>query len=513
MKNIFSANKTDGKPRFKEMALDHVGWGTDQDESWFQRSRSHKLPEGVSSKMLYQDIVRIAWPSFIEFTLVQLASMVDLMMVGNLGPWALTSVGLSTQPRFLMSTLFMSLNVGATALVARYKGADQPEKANLIVRQALLLNLIFALVCSVVGFFFSKELILFMGATDDESLAGGTAYLQVQMLSLVFMAITSTITAVLRGVGNSRTAMFYNVVANVVNVIFNYLLIEGNLGFPRLEVFGASLATAFGQIVACIMAIFVIMNGKQYLHLRLSDGFKPNMEAIKSMVQIGLPAMVEQLLMRAGIIIYTKTVASLGTVAYATHQVCMNIQAMSFMTGQSFAVSATSLAGQSLGKKRPDMAVLYTSRTRRIGLVIAILIALLFLFCGGPIVALYNDDPQIISQGASVLMLMALIQPLQSSQFILSGTLRGAGDTRVTAVITFITVLLVRPLLAIVLINVFQTGLMGAWIAMVADQLVRSALVMLRYESGKWKSMSLKMSKRESQGQNTQEAPGKETAS
>ncbi len=491
--------QTSGAARAKtvEMALDRVARGTDQDETWTQKSRAHKIPEGITSKMLYQDIIRIAWPSFIEFTLVQLASMVDLMMVGNLGPWALTAVGLSTQPRFLMSTLFMSLNVGATALVARYKGAEQPERANLIVRQALLLNVIFAIICSALGFFFSKELILFMGAADDQALMGGTVYLQVQMLSLLFMAVTSTITAVLRGVGNSRIAMIYNVVANVVNVIFNYLLIEGNLGFPRLEVLGASLATALGQVVASIMAVIVITSGKQYLHLRIRDGFKPNAEAIKSMVQIGLPAMVEQLLMRAGIIIYTKTVASLGTIAYATHQVCMNIQAMSFMTGQSFAVSSTSLVGQSLGKKRPDMAVLYSSRTRRIGFMVALVLAVTLFFLGGPIVSLYNDEPEIVSMGAKILMLMALIQPLQSSQFILSGTLRGAGDTRVTAVITFITVLLVRPLLAILLINVFHTGLIGAWIAMVADQLLRSALVMLRYESGKWKSMSLKISKQE----------------
>ena len=81
--------------------------------------------------------------------------------------------------------------------------------------------------------------------------------------------------------------MIYNVVANVVNVIFNYLLIEGNLGFPRLEVLGASLATALGQVVASIMAVIVITSGKQYLHLRIRDGFKPNAEAIKSMVALG----------------------------------------------------------------------------------------------------------------------------------------------------------------------------------------------------------------------------------
>ena len=158
----------------------------------------------------------------------------------------------------------------------------------------------------------------------------------------------------------------------------------------------------------------------------------------------GIPALVEQVFMRAGMIMYTKTVASLGTVAYATHQICMNIQAMSFMNGQAFSVSATSLVGQSLGKKRPDMAQAYCSRTRRVGMTVSIVLALTFFFFGRYIVSLYTDEIEVIEQGSRILMFVALVQPLQSSQFILAGALRGAGDTRATAIIIFITVLLVR---------------------------------------------------------------------
>ena len=104
---------------------------------------------------------------------------------------------------------------------------------------------------------------------------------------------------------------------------------------------------------------------------------------------------------------------------------------------------------------------------------------------------LYNDDPQIVKTGAKILMFVALIQPFQSSQFILAGALRGAGDTRATAVITAITVLFVRPGLAILLINLTSLGLYGAWIALVADQLLRSLLVWLRFISGKWKKLRI----------------------
>ena len=205
-------------------------------------------------------------------------------------------------------------------------------------------------------------------------------------------------------------------------------------------------------------------------------------------VFVGMPAMMEQLVMRIGIIIYAKTVASLGTVLLAAHQVCMNIQALTFMNGQSFAVSATSLVGQSLGKRRGDMAVNYSKRVQRLGMWVAIGIALAIFFFPREFILMYNDDPVILDVGVTVLRMVALIQPLQASQFILAGAMRGAGDTKYTAMVTFITVLLVRPIIAIYTIKVLEWGLIGAWIAMVADQLLRTTLIFLRYNSGKWRN-------------------------
>lgn len=476
------------KSKSFNLALDMVEDGKDIQ---IENIKKNQLPPNVTSKMLYSDIVKIAWPSVVELTLTQLASMVDLMMVGGLGAWALTAVGLTVQPKFLLMTLFMAMNVGATAMVARYKGAGRPDKANLILRQAMMLTLITSVTASVLGYIYSEKLIIFMGASDAETLAGGTAYLKIQMIGFTFMALTSTITATLRGVGNSRTALIYNLTANIVNVIFNYLLIEGHFGFPRMEVAGASLATIIGQFVAFVFAFIYIMKGDQYLHLRFRDGFKPDLPALKQIMTIGTPAMIEQVLMRVGVIIYVKAIAGLGTIAYAVHQVCMNIHALSFMNGQGFAVSATSLTGQSLGKNRPDMAHAYNHRTRRLGMSVSILLGIIFLFWGREIVSLYNDDLEIVEQGAKIMLFVGFIQPLQSSQFILAGALRGAGDTRATAIITFVTVLLVRPFLAIYFINQWNMGLEGAWIAFTIDQALRSILVLLRYNSGKWRSIKV----------------------
>ena len=160
--------------RQHRLALDYVEAGT----TVVEYTTGNELPSEVTNKMLFKDVIKIAGPSFIELTLTQLTSMVDLMMVGQLGAWAITAVGLTTQPKFLLMTLFMAMNVGATAMVARYKGAGNQERANQALRQALMLSIILALSMSILGYVFSEQMIRFMGASDEISLVNATNYLK-----------------------------------------------------------------------------------------------------------------------------------------------------------------------------------------------------------------------------------------------------------------------------------------------------------------------------------------------
>jgi len=452
------------------------------------------LPGGVTSKMLYKDIITIAWPAFVELTLMQLTSMFDTMQVSRLGAWATSAVGLTTQPKFLLATAFTALNTGTMALIGRYRGSGEQEKAKRVIRQSFMLNTFFGLLFAIVGLFFAEPLIKFMGASEEKVLIEGVKYFQIQMFGMFTVSMTSCITSTLRGCGDSKTAMIYNMTSNIINVTFNWILINGKLGFPRLEVVGASLATVMGQTVALFMALYAIRKKNQYARLEFPKGsiFKLDKDVVTNISRIGLPAMVEQLAMRFGVIVFTKTIAGLGTTAYATHTICMSIQSMTFMNGQAFATSATSLVSQSLGKGRPDMALHYSKRTQRVGMATAACIAVCIFFFNKFLLGLYTPDQAIITAGSALLSMIALIQPFQASQFIFAGALRGAGDTKFTAMVMFITVLIVRSGLALLLVNVFKLGLWGAWYALMADQLLRTLLVVLHYNTGKWRFMKLR---------------------
>ena len=446
------------------------------------------LPEGVTSKMLYSDIVRIGWPAFVELTLMQLTAMFDTMQVSRLGTWATSAVGLTNLPKMLLGTAFMALNTGTMAMVGRYRGAGRQDDAKRVIRQTFILNALCGIIFGIIGLIFAKPLIQFMGASEEKVLLEGVKYFQIQMFGFVTVSMTSCITSTLRGCGDSKTAMKYNMTSNVINVLFNWILINGKFGFPRLEVVGASIATVMGQTVALIMAIRAIRKKDQYARLEFPKGsiFQLDKDVISNVARIGLPSMVEQLAMRLGVMVFTKTVAGLGTDAYATHTICMNIQSMTFMNGQAFATSATSLVSQSLGKGRPDMAMHYSKRTQRVGMATAAAIAVGIFFGNKFLIGLYNNDPAIIAVGSGLLSMVALIQPFQCSQFVLAGALRGAGDTKYTAMVVMLTAMLLRPGLAILLIKGFGFGLEGAWYALVADQLLRTTLVFFRYNTGKW---------------------------
>ena len=481
--------------------LDEVEWGDDEfirREEQKTRKERKQLPEGCLNSALYRDVMRIAWPSLVELLLASLASMVDLMMVGAMGPVigdeAIAAVSLAAQPKFIFVSLIIALNAGLTAAVARARGAGDHDLANDTLRQGLLVSMMVCVFGSLVGYLAADPLIRFMAnnGLSEQVIGMGVSYLKIQMAGFLTVGLSSTYTAALRGTGNSKIPMWYNIIANALNVAGNYALINGHWGCPALGVVGASLATVLGQAVATVIAVWATGCGKYYFHVRLSDffhGFKVDSSIMGRIVKVGLPSLGEQFIMRLGIILFTRQVTALGNPAYTTHQICMNIQSLTFMLGQAMAVSSTTLVGQSLGKRRPDMAEHYSRRCSQVGILISIGLGLFFAVFGKYIVSLYSETAAVINASVPIMILLGLMQPIQTPQFILSGSLRGAGDTKSTAIITLVGVLILRPIIASFTIPAI--GLMGAWLAIAADQIGRTCLVTYLYGRGKWKRIAL----------------------
>ncbi len=430
-------------------------------------------------------IFELAFPALIESTLMTLVSMADMIMVGRLGPWAITSVGLSNQPMFVAMSVFMSLNVGATALVARAIGARKPDEAAKVARQALVIASIAGVALSLLGVVFSGNVLKWMGAEPDV-VGPGSAYLRIVALGLLFQGGAISLSASLRGAGDTRTPMSVNMVANLVNVVFNYLLIGGNFGFPRLEVSGAAVATSLSRLVACALIFRKVFGHKAAIKMSLHDSFKLDSVTVGRIFKIGLPAAGEQVVMRGGQMLFARIVSSFGTIVYAAHQVALNIESMVFIPGMSFQTASTTLVGQSLGAKKPKQAMRVGWEATGIGVSISLALSFILFFLGRYVSLLYTSDETVIQFADKALKIIAFALPFMIGNFILGGGLRGAGDTKWTLYITMIGIWGVRIVVAYTLAVKMGMGLIGAWIGMALDMCTRSILVALRFRTGHW---------------------------
>jgi putative MATE family efflux protein len=301
------------------------------------------------------------------------------------------------------------------------------------------------------------------------------------------------INAAQRGVGNTRISMYTNIIANVINLIFNYLLINGNFGFPRLMVAGAAIATAMGNFVMfviCIINVTVGAKEDSFLKLRFNfSSIKLKLDTLKGVINVSLSAYVEQICMRIGFFTYVRLVAGLDTPAIpamATYTICMCLQNMSFTFGDGLSIASSSLVGRSLGAKRPDMAIIYGKTAQRLAIMVSTVLFFIFMFGRYFFIGLFTSTQTVIEMGVVIVILIAISSPIQTSQVVISGSLRGAGDTKFVAIVSFISITAIRPVLTWLFCYPMGLGLAGAWLSLIADQLIRLVFAYHRFRHGEW---------------------------
>ncbi len=438
--------------------------------------------------------LRVAWPAAVESFFNALASFVDTIMVGVLGTSTIAAVGLTNQPKWIALAVFISINVALSAVVARRKGENDRESANRTFRQVAIITLVLATVICTLCVVFAEKLMLLAGAIEGETLEEATAYYRIIMGGGFFMIFNMMINAAQRGVGNTKIAMRTNLCANAVNVVLNYLLIEGNLGFPELGVRGAAIATVAGTAVGCVMAFLSILPKDSYISLNFKMK-RPNAfdkKTVGAIANVGSSTFLEQIFIRTGFLLFAMIVADLGTTEFAAHQIGMNVITISFAFADGLSASSVTLVGQSLGQKRPDFARVYVSFCQKIGFICSMVLSIIFIILNWRIFWLFTQDDQtVLDYGKIIMPLIAIIVFLQIAQVICAGALRGAGDTKYTAFVSLVSIAIMRPLSAYVFAKVLGWGLIGAWISMCFDQSIRLLLYWPRVKKGNWTKIRL----------------------
>lgn len=444
---------------------------------------------------MLREMLRITWPAFIELVMSTLFGMVDMIMVGRLGPAAIAAVGLTNQPFMLLMAIFAAVNIGGTTLVAWSVGEKNINKARTVTRQILMINLILGVGMSILGVTAAALIVRFMGAGPD-TMKMATIYFQIVASGLIFQAIIIGITACLRGAGQTRIPMAYNVGGNLLNVFGNYVLIYGKLGFPQWGVTGAAVSTTLSRLAACLAALYVVyLSPRSELKISIKDDYRFDGDIIRKIFTIGMPSALEQFVLQSGLMLFAKIVSGLGTAGFAAHQIGINISGLSFSPSMAFGVAATTLVGQSLGAGDAAKAEKYARYIRKVAIFTASFVGLNFILFSNSLALLYTSNVVVAGMAGTVLKILALAQPGQSAQLTLAGALRGAGDTMYPLYASVVGIWFFRVGATFLFVNVLGWGLNGAWIALVMDQYIRSIIINLRFYSGRWKYAKARVSK------------------
>jgi multidrug resistance protein, MATE family len=435
----------------------------------------------------YRRVLNLALPAVGEQMLNMTVGLADTFMVGHLGAAAVAAVGLSNQAVMLVTTFFAAVATGVTALVARHIGAQERDHANTIMHQGYLLSIFFGVLTAAFGLLLSFETMRALRAPADV-IGPGTTYLSIVALTFPLAACLFVGNAALRGSGDTRTPMLVMLAVNVVNIGVAYAAIYGLGPIPALGVTGSAIGAATARGAGGLIVTALLFRGRSGLRLRLRR-FKPDLVQIKRIANIGLPAGAETLLMRLAQTMFAVTIASLGTLAYAAHQIALQAESISYMPGFGFAIAATTLVGQGLGAHDPRRARADGRLAQWMAVGVMSCMGVIFFIFPAQIIGIFINDPAVIALGVWPLRLVAFSQPMLAVSMVLSGALRGAGDTRTTLLITGGSLWLVRIPLALLLAP--RYGLVGAWIAMSVDLNVRGTLAWLRFRGDRWTKLKV----------------------
>lgn len=445
----------------------------------------------LSERTLRSTIIRLAMPAVIENMLMTVVFVADTLIVGWLqDELSLAAVSLAGVFIWVADALFMALAVGATAVVARAWGACDRARAQAAAGQAILLSYLGSLVVVALLFPNTERYMRLMGAAPAVAELGDQ-YLRWAVGASLFGFPLTVSNGIMRGAGDTRTPMYITFVMNAWNIVGAYLLVFGIGPFPAYGVVGAGIAVGTARALGGTLALLLLVLGGTPIQVPLRAVLRWDPSLLRTLTQLAMPAAAEHLVQRAGSAIFTRIISVLGTTALAAHQVAVSLESLSFMPGVGLAVATTTIVGQALGAKRPDLAERSVAISTRYALLVMGTVALLFFFASQPLARLYGATPEVVDLAAVALRIGAFEQFGLAIYMVLSGSLRGAGDTRAPLQVSLAGIFLFRVPLVYLLGVTLGLGLAGVWIGTVLDWSGRAVLTAYFYLKGRWKTIEI----------------------
>lgn len=441
------------------------------------------MPQTTFKKRLLI-VLKISLPAALYNLLGMVQTMVDMLFVGRISSESVAAVGVSMQYIGLLYAFMSLFYVGTSALVSRFVGAKEPEKAGVVIYNMFILALVVSLPMMLLGLFKSHLLFSLLGMPAEIE-AIGAVYMKIYALTIPLLFAQGVLFSSLNAYSKTKIPFYIGIFGNVMNLFFNWLLVFGNLGFPALGVEGVAYATVITRIAEFAVYIYICFIRKE-IHFAVQF----SLEMLKRSLKVAIPTWLERMMTFPTYIVLSALVAGYGTEALAGYQIGLRIEGLAFMPGIGFIVATMALTGQHLGAGNPEEAEKDALAATVVACTFMASVGLLMFFFPAPLARLFTHDPETIAYAAEYLRIMGLSQIPLGIFFVISGALRGAGDTKTTFVVNTVCIWALRVLPAAVMA---WLGIALFWIYLVAalESCVRAGLLIAVFRSGKWKTIKV----------------------
>lgn len=418
------------------------------------------------TKNTIKDVLSLALPAVGEMTLYMMIWVLDTMMVGKYGgKIAVSAVGLSSELLYTFINIFISVGiaVGITSLVARKYGAKKYDSAEEYASIGIFIGAIISLFISIIMFVFSKDILTIAQAKDDVINLGVT-YMRIISFGLFFNMLTSMLNGILRGYGNTKIPLLISFLINIVNLSLDWILIFGKFGFPELGVKGAAIATSIAQIVGFIFASVYTFK-KSKIKIRPKYIKTLNTNKLSSLLKLSIPSSMQEGAFSLSRLLSSFIIMHIGATAFAANQITTTIESISFMPGWGFGVAATTLVGHKVGEKNYDKAKEYAFACTFLGALFMAMCALFFLLYPEFLIKLFIDttEKEVIHLGALCLMIASVEQIPMAISLVLSGALKGSGNTQTPFKVSLISSWFIRIPLMFYFVYILKVSIVYVW--------------------------------------------------
>ncbi|MBP1995718.1 MATE family efflux transporter [Paenibacillus eucommiae] len=432
----------------------------------------------------YKQIIAIIVPIFVDQAFIILMSLLNTALISSSGVAAISAVSMVDSLNLFLINVFVAVATGGTVIVAQYKGSGNQEMVSKAASQAIsAVAVLSVLISAFVIFFHTPTLNLLFGDAEAEVFHNAKIFLIGSCISYPFIAIYQAVTGVLRGVGETKACLGLSLIMNLTYLGLNIVLIT----VFDMGVIGLVISMILARILGMLISIIYLLKYNQTLRFKIRDALTLNISILRKIMFIGIPFAAEQMFFNGGKLLTQTFIVQLGTLAITVNAISGSISMLFQIGGTALSIAVVTVVGQCVGRRNIQDARKFIKSFMGLSTVIFVLVSIIIMPFFPLIVKMFSPPEEIIPTIFALTLLIVIAQPfLWSLSFVMPSALRAAGDSKFTSITSLLTMWLLRVILGYILGITLQFGIMGVWLAMVAEWGVRGLIFGWRFKGDKW---------------------------